>query len=279
MCGREGDAKLHRHQRHAALEYRAPGIEFRCRATPRLVVGAALQFTDEPVNDVVLDDHSIGRHVSWRISIEVDPPDLQGIKFEVSCDVVHYTFDCEHALRAAKAAERGVRSMICLAAMRDDLHIRHVVAVIAVKHRANVDRVRQIGGTSAVGRQYELQADEPTCVVKAHLIGDLKRVPFAGDQHVDIAIEAQLDGQAGLPGAERCNAGDQRGLGLLAAKPTAHSPASDHDVVRAQIEGPCNEPLNLADVLGRAMHMHCSIFARQRERDLPLEIEMILTAE
>ena len=55
---------------------------------------------------------------------------------------------------------------------------------------------------------------------------------LAGDEHVEIAIEPQLDRPTGPARTERRDAGEQCRLGFLAAESSAHSSAVDKDILR-----------------------------------------------
>jgi hypothetical protein len=74
------------------------------------------------------------------------------------------------------------------------------------------------------------------------------------------------------------NACDDRRLALLAAEGAAHAPDLGGDCVERQSQQMRDAVLHLGRMLGRAQHMHVAGLARRRQRDLPLEIEMILAA-
>ena len=102
---------------------------------------------------------------------------------------------------------------------------------------------------------------------------------LAGQAHVVIAIEPDFARPAGEARAERRDCGPLRGLRLLAAECAAHAPHLDrHGDVR-HFENLGDEMLHLARVLGRAIDLHVAVFARNGERDLAFEIEMLLAAD
>ena len=85
-------------------------------------------------------------------------------------------------------------------------------------------------------------------------------------------------GRSRLPGQHRGDAGDDGGLALLAAEGAAHAPHLDGDGVERQAEQMRDAVLHLGRMLGRAQHVHAAVVAGRGERDLALEIEMILAA-
>ena len=81
-----------------------------------------------------------------------------------------------------------------------------------------------------------------------------------------------------LRAIERRHAREQRHLRFLAAEAAAHAPALDDDVVRRDAERMRDHVLHLARMLGRRVDVHAAVLARDRERDLAFEVEMVLAA-
>ena len=101
---------------------------------------------------------------------------------------------------------------------------------------------------------------------------------LAGDDHVVITIQAQLDGTPGLEGSDGRERGEQGRLRFLAAKTAAHAPAFDlHPVARAA-ERMRDDVLDFGRMLRRGQHAHLAFFFRKRKRDLAFEVEMVLPA-
>jgi hypothetical protein len=73
--------------------------------------------------------------------------------------------------------------------------------------------------------------------------------------------------------------GPLRRLRLLAAEAAAHAPHLDRHGVARPVERVGDQVLHLARMLGRAMDEHVPILHGDGERDLALEIEMILSAD
>jgi hypothetical protein len=148
-----------------------------------------------------------------------------------------------------------------------------------MEHRAPVDRIRQVHGPAAIRCQRQPDAADYALVVEAGFVRQFERMALAGDQHVGIAIEPELDGPAGFPGAERRDAGDQRRLRLLAAEAATQAPALHHDVLGVEAEAMRHQALHLARMLGRTQDQQGAVLAGQRDADLALEIKMFLSAE
>src|SRR5262249_50782008 len=114
--------------------------------------------------------------------------DVERIASEEPRDLVDDLLDADHALRAAEAAERRVRLRVRLAAIARDPDIAEVVAVVAVEHRAVVDRSRQIGRVPAAAGERELDAENPAVTVETDFVVRDEVVTLARDQHVVVAV-------------------------------------------------------------------------------------------
>jgi hypothetical protein len=246
---------------------------------PLTIRSARFELVDDAVDDVVLDLHAVRGHVARRGAVPVRLAHLERIAPEVPRDVVHDALDEHHALRAAEAAERGVRRLVRFQAMGHDLDVGQVIAVVAVEHRAHVHGLGEVRRAPAVGCHDHADAADAPVVVEADFVGEVVWMPLAGDDHVGIAIEPQFHRLAGLRRAERRDARDERGLRLLAAESAAHAAAGDNDVLGGEIEAMRDQLLHFGDVLRRADDVHRAIFAGHREADLPFEVEMLLTAD
>ena len=84
---------------------------------------------------------------------------------------------------------------------------------------------------------------------------------------------------AGLPRGQRRQRRPLRRLALLAAEAAAHAPHLDGHGVVVEAEHVGDDVLHLGRVLGRGMDEHVAVLAGDGERDLPLEIEMLLPAD
>ena len=104
-------------------------------------------------------------------------------------------------------------------------------------------------------------------------------MPLAGHRHVGIAVEAQLDGPAGLARQHGRSRRDQRRLAFLAAEPAPHAPALHDDLVGGEAQGVSHDVLDFSRMLRRAMHQHAAIFLRQGHRNLPFQVEVVLAAD
>ena len=104
-------------------------------------------------------------------------------------------------------------------------------------------------------------------------------MPLAGDRHVVVAIGTAFHGAAELLRRERGEAGEEIALRLLAAEGAAHAAHLDGHRVGGDAEHMRNHVLDLARMLRRGMNRDVIVFAGNGERDLALEIEMLLTAD
>jgi hypothetical protein len=115
--GREADAELHRRDRQAALEHRALRVPRRDLAAPLAIGRGLFEPLQQRLQDVVLHRHLVVRHVAIGDAVQVAPAHIQRVQPEVARDVAQQGLDDDHALRPAKAAERGVALGVGLAAV------------------------------------------------------------------------------------------------------------------------------------------------------------------
>ena len=148
-----------------------------------------------------------------------------------------------------------------------------------MEHRAVVDRSGQVGRIAAAPGQRELDAEDAAVAVEADVVIGDEVVALAGDQHVVVAVGAQLHGAAKLLREQRGDAGEESRLAFLAAEAAAHPPAIDDDVVGVDVERMRDLMLDLAGMLRRAVDVHRAVFLRHRVRDHPFEVELLLAAD
>ena len=103
-------------------------------------------------------------------------------------------------------------------------------------------------------------------------------MPLAGRPHVVVAVEPQLHGAARLACKDCRDAGEKRHLRFLAAEASSHAAAFDDDVMVGDTERAAHHVLHLARMLRRDEDPHSVALLRNRERDLSLEVEVILSA-
>ena len=105
----------------------------------------------------------------------------------------------------------------------DDLQVRKVVAVVDMQHRAVVDRAGVVGAVAAARGQHHVQAQDAPAVIEAAVVVDAEVVALAGDDHVVVAIGAQLDRALQLERGQRGALREDAGVALLAAERPAHA--------------------------------------------------------
>ena len=194
-------------------------------------------------------------------------------------DLVQDVLDGEHALRPAEPAKRGVRLRVRLAAVRDDAHVRQVIAVVGVHHGPVVDRPREVGGEPAPRGEHQLEPENPAGRIEADVVVEEVVVALAGDHDVVVPVVAHLDRTPETPARDRRRAGGQPALRLLAAEPAAHAPTFDRHPVGADAQRVRHLLLRLARVLRRVVHEDPAVLARHREGDLALQVELFLPAD
>ena len=101
---------------------------------------------------------------------------------------------------------------------------------------------------------------------------------LAGRAHVVVARQAQFHRALRFVREHRRDAGNERGLALLAAEGAAHAPHLHRDGIERNAEQMPDRVLDLGRMLGRREDVEVAAVARNRERDLAFEIEMILPA-
>ena len=102
---------------------------------------------------------------------------------------------------------------------------------------------------------------------------------LAGEDEVVVAVEAHLAGPAGDARGERRERRPLRRLAFLAAEAAAHAADLAGDIGIRQAEHARDDVLDLGRVLRRGIDVHRPVLARDGERDLAFEIEMLLAAD
>lgn len=137
---------------------------------------------------------------------------------------------------------------------------------------------REVGAETTFGQQGELQRGDEARVVIAHGVVVGEGVALAGDHEVVVAVQAQLDGAAGLARGQGGPHGQVAGLRFLAAETAAHAPALHAHAVVVQPQGMGHPVLDLARMLGAAVDQPLLLFLRDGVGDLTFEIEVFLAA-
>ena len=144
----------------------------------------------------------------------------------------------------------------------------------AVSHRP-----AEVGAEAAVGRHHELQAAQAPARVKACGVVVGKRVAFAGDHEVVVAVHAQLDGLAELARRQCRPHGHVAALRFFAAKAAAHAPAFHAHRVVVNAQRMRHPVLRLSRVLRAGVHQPLVLLLRQHVGDLPFQVKMFLPAD
>ena len=98
--------------------------------------------------DALRSPHRLAVVRRVALAVEVARADDVRRQIERPRDAIEDLLDHEHALRAAEAAEGGVRDVVRAADAADHVHVRHEVAVVEVEHRAAEHRRAQVERTS-----------------------------------------------------------------------------------------------------------------------------------
>ena len=221
-----------------------------------VVAGFGLQLVDHLVADPVLDRLVVLRGQAARVAaerrilVQVDAAHIERVLAQLVGNVFDHRLDAEHALRAAKAAERSGTLHVRLATVADDVQVGQVVAVVDVQDGAVVHRAGVIGAVAATRGQHHVQTQDAAFVVKARLVVDAEIVTLAGDGHVIVPVGAQLDRPVQLEGRQRCALAEDAGVAFFAPEPAAHAPADHLNVVRVQVQGGGRFALVAVGVLG-----------------------------
>jgi hypothetical protein len=148
-----------------------------------------------------------------------------------------------------------------------------------VEHGAVDDAARQIRGIAAAREVLHGITVDPALFVEAHLPVAAEVVALAGEDEIIVAVEPELAWPARHPCRERRDGGPLRRLALLAPEAPAHAAGLAGHVGIRDVEHPRHDVLHLARVLGRGIDVEVAVLARDRERDLALEVEVLLAAD
>ena len=130
-----------------------------------------------------------------------------------------------------------------------------------------------------MAQQGHVQGQEVAGFVKTHGPIKLKAMAAPGDEHVVIAVWAQLHGPAQPRCGQARHAGKQGRLRLFAAKATAHAAALHLHLVLRPGQGMGHQGLHLAGVLGGAPNLQAAVVLRCGIGDLPFQIKLLLPAQ
>ena len=147
-----------------------------------------------------------------------------------------------------------------------------------MEHGPIVDAEREIGRVAAAPVELHVHPREHPFAVEAATPVHAEVVPLAGHRHVVVAVEAKLGGTAGHVRGQSREARPLRRLRLLAAERSAHAPALAHHRRIGYIEHARDQVLHLRRMLRRRADPHFVVLAGDRERRLPLQIEVLLSA-
>ena len=205
-----------------------------------------------PVFDelVVLGGHGVGCAADGRVFVEVELAHFQRVFAQSHRNFVHHGFDAEHALRAAEATESGGALHVGLAAVADQLECGQVVSVVDVQASTVVHRARVIGAVTAARHERDVCAQDAAVVIKTHFVVDAEIVTLAGDGHVVVAVDAQLDGFLQLKRRQCSALAEDAGVALFATKAAPHAAANYLHIVGVQVQGVCGFALVAVGVLG-----------------------------
>ena len=234
--------------------------------SPRAVVRRTFELFDQPRRHVVIfDGLAVGSDVAPG-AVEIGLAHVERIEAEIPGDGVDHALDRQHALRAAEAAERGVRHGVGLDAPRIDLEFGKEIGVVGMEHGAIDHAEAEIGGASAARVKIEVDgADAPVGFVADRVL-DGEIVPFAGHRHVGVAVEPELARLAGHARRQGRDHRPLRRLRFLAAEAAAHAAhaAGDEGVRQRQNAG--DDVLHFARMLGRGIDQDRAVLAGHGER-------------
>ena len=148
-----------------------------------------------------------------------------------------------------------------------------------MEHRAIHDAGGEIRRIAAAGEKIDRIALDAPLLVEADLPVAAKVVTLAGEDEIVVAVETQLAWASRDARRKRCGHGPLRRLALLAAEAAAHAPRLAGHIGIGNAEHAGHHMLHFRGMLGRGIDMDVAILARDRQRDLAFEIEMLLPAD
>src|SRR5579862_582964 len=227
---------------------------------------------------IVLDGLFVMRGVARIGAVEIEFADFERIFVKLARHAIDDCFDDRHALRTAETAEGGIRWQIGLAYLADDAEIWNEIRVIGMEHCAFHDGVRKIGRTAAIAEQVDVYGKEPAVAIERRFVFREEAVAFAGDDHVFIAVEADLDRPLRRIAKQRGPACVMIPLRFFAAEAAAHAPHFDDHVMFPDAQHLGNSGLRFGWVLRRTTDKHLFAFTRDAEARLGFKIPMLLCA-
>ena len=234
---------------------------------------------DQPRRHVVVfDGLPVGSDVAAG-AVKVRFAHVERIEAEIPGDHVDHALDRQHSLRAAEAAEGGIRHGIGLDPPRMDSEFRKEIRIVGMEHGAIDDADADIRGASAAGVEVEIDGANAAVGFVADGVFDGEIVPLSGHRHVGVAIETQLARPPGHARRQRRDHRPLRRLRFLAAEAAAHAPhAAGHERVR-HAEDAGNDVLHFARMLRRRIDQHRAVLTRHGKPDLALQIEVLLATD
>ena len=145
-----------------------------------------------------------------------------------------------------------------------------------MEHRAVGHRARQIGAEAAIGGHRQTQALQATGIIKTDLVAVEKRVAFARDQKILIAVVTHLDRTFEFVSRHRRPHRRMTGLGLFAPKATAHALAGDAHRVEIHPQGMRHPMLHLGRVLAADIDLPLTLLQGLGIGHLAFQIKVLL---
>lgn len=96
------------------------------------------------MNNVVLNFLPVLRCVSFTDPVKVLAPNFERINTQVPGDIIYDKLYSEHSLWAAETTKCRVGHGVRLAPVRHDRNVVEKISVVAMKHRAIINRAGQI---------------------------------------------------------------------------------------------------------------------------------------
>ena len=211
--------------------------------------------------------------------VEVALADDLGRKLQVEGDAGEDVFDDDHALRAAEAAEGGVRGGVGFADLATEADVGDVVGVVEMEEAAVVDGLGEIERPAAVGEEIDLGGVEFAIGMEADGEAGEEGVAFAGGFDVFVAVELDADGLAGLQSGEGGEGSPGIALGFFATEAAAHARAFDNDLIAVEVEDFGDDGLDLAGVLGGALDEDAAFAIGCGAGGVGFEVEVFLAAD
>ena len=99
---------------------------------------------------------------------------------------------------------------------------------------------------------------------------------LAGDHHVVVAVDAQLDRLLQLERGQGRALAEDAGIALFAPKTAAHAAANHFHVIGGQVQGRCGLALVAIRVLGGHVQSELPVFARHSVGDVAFQVKLLL---